>query len=294
MEPPPDWLHRSIDRVNSPGGGKMPAYSMLQIIGLMLLLSQSIMAQQQSSKDHRYPDPPRDWYETTTGALHVEVVDSRGRPFRQYPQQARRGHVQRVYVEAQRGATYAIRVHNQSPYRVGLVIAVDGRNIISGQPSALRADERLYVLEPHQRADFRGWRSGRDRINAFYFTDAADSYAGRWGDESRLGTIAIASYREQAVYHQQTPSRPHSRRNQPQGGAERRPGTGYGDGYYDPTRQVRFTPGERLQQVVLRYRWPEDLCREGIAACRSQDYGWWPGRSDRQSQFAAPPPRRRW
>jgi hypothetical protein len=79
---------------------------------------------------------------------------------------------------------------------VGLVIAVDGRNIISGKQSWLRNDERMYILGPYGRGEFKGWRTSLDSINRFYFTEVADSYAAAFRDESAMGVIAVAVYPE--------------------------------------------------------------------------------------------------
>ncbi len=53
--------------------------------------------------------------------------------------------------------------------RVGVVVAVDGRNIISGKQSWLRNDERMYILEPYGVGEFKGWRTSLDSINRRYF-----------------------------------------------------------------------------------------------------------------------------
>ena len=58
-----------------------------------------------------------------------------------------------------------------------VIEVVDGRNIITGKQSWLKSDERMYILEPYAQGEFKGWRTGADRINRFYFTSAADSYA---------------------------------------------------------------------------------------------------------------------
>jgi hypothetical protein len=61
----------------------------------------------------------------------VEVVDEHGSTFTQVP--VRHGSkAYRAYLQAERGVRYRIRVTNRSGERLGLVMAVDGRNIISG------------------------------------------------------------------------------------------------------------------------------------------------------------------
>jgi hypothetical protein len=70
------------------------------------------------------------------------------------------GDVYRAYLEARREARYRIRVHNRSGGRVGVVIAVDGRNIISGARSELARGEPMYILDPRESESCEGWRAG--------------------------------------------------------------------------------------------------------------------------------------
>ncbi|MDD1617872.1 MAG: hypothetical protein CG439_2936 [Methylococcaceae bacterium NSP1-2] len=90
----------------------------------------------------------------------------------------------RAYLQATQNDRYRLRVVNNSNQRVGLVIAVDGRNIVSGQQSWLANNERMYILNPHDSADYEGWRTGTNQTNRFYFTAAQNSYAAAWGDNS--------------------------------------------------------------------------------------------------------------
>ena len=116
-------------------------------------------------------------------AVDVEVVSDRGAYLRQYPVAGSEdGH--RAYLEAREGERYSIRVRNLTGRRVGLVIAVDGRYIISGKKSRRKSSERMYILAPWERATYEGWRTGRDRVNRFYFTEVGDSYADAFGDRS--------------------------------------------------------------------------------------------------------------
>lgn len=101
--------------------------------------------------------------------VEVEIIDDRGRELRQYPVgKARHSDSTRAYIAAKRGKRYAVRVRNHSPYRVGLVIAVDGRNIISGKKSYLEEDERMYILGPRDSAVYDGWRTSRNRVHRFW------------------------------------------------------------------------------------------------------------------------------
>jgi hypothetical protein len=120
--------------------------------------------------------------------VEIEIVDDWGRTFHQHPVSSG-GHTTRAYVEAKRGTNYSIRVSNNSEDRIGLVIAVDGRNIISGKKSHLHRSERKYVLGPYQTAEYEGWRTAKNRVSRFYFTDAAYSYAEAFDDASAMGVL---------------------------------------------------------------------------------------------------------
>jgi len=78
--------------------------------------------------------------------VSIEIVGADGRTFREIPVDARDGS-QRSYLQAEKGARYAVRVRNSSGERLGLVIAVDGRNIIDGKKSELARGEPMYVLD---------------------------------------------------------------------------------------------------------------------------------------------------
>ncbi|MEM9058528.1 MAG: hypothetical protein AAGD86_13690 [Pseudomonadota bacterium] len=237
--------------------------------------------------------------------VQVDVVADHHRPLAQYPVHTRGASGEyRAFVEASRGEHYAIRVRNHSAERVGVVIAVDGRNIISGRHSQLAPSERMYVLGPYESATYRGWRTGRDRVNRFYFTDASDSYAAAFDDRSALGVIAVAAYapkhrrgrfqseREETDYGRPGSAYPKSdgearRRSAPSAGAyeaapqaDAAPGTGYGESRYSPSRRVRFEPRrDPVASVYLKYEWRSMLCRKGIVDCRREPPNrFWPQR----------------
>ncbi len=188
----------------------------------------------------------------------------------------------KVYAEAVRGEEYTIVVRNLLARRVGLVIAVDGRNIISGNKSWLRNNERMYILGPYQTGEYRGWRTGGDRVNRFYFTDAADSYAAAFGDESAMGVIAVAVYPEVERYVLMEPPTDLSRERSGHGAAQapkaqgakpadrsmESAGTGYGQEEYSPSRVVAFEPeAQATETVLIKYEWRSTLCRMGIIPC---------------------------
>src|SRR5882672_8111619 len=127
--------------------------------------------------------------------VSIEIVGADGSVFREFPVNTRDGAL-RSYLQAEKGARYQVRVRNTTGQRLGLVIAVDGRNIVNGKKSELARGEPMYVLDAWDTQSYAGWRASLEAINEFYFTDWSDSYAEAFGDRSARGVIAIAVYRE--------------------------------------------------------------------------------------------------
>jgi len=244
------------------------------------------------------------WASHVGNSVDVSIITDDGRMIPLYAQTSRHN-LKKVYAEAVRGDHYRIVVHNRMNRRVGLVVAVDGRNIISGEKSWLKNSERMYILEPYATNEYSGWRTGRDRVNRFYFTETDDSYAAAFGDTSAMGVIAVAVY-------------PEVRRCEPRrdlsfssplgkgkdGGAARQAapsvqreesksaGTGYGREEYSPSRQVRFDPEARaVETILVKYEWRETLCRKHAISCGG-GYAEPGNRLWDRYGFAPPPPGR--
>jgi len=257
-------------------------------------------------------------------AVNVRVITDDGRTLPIYPVKMRHG-LKKVYAEANRGDQYRIQVTNRLNRRIGLVIAVDGRNIISGTKSNLQNSERMYILEPYASGEFSGWRTSQDRVNRFYFTDVADSYAAAFGDKSAMGIIAVAVYRE--VKHFKlptpwstiTPATPGWQKGKTLGEADKNEagaaapsasnermlksdavreqvlesaGTGYGHEEYSPSEIVMFEPEKRAaENIFLKYEWRSTLCKLGVvkshqSPCRPYNRFW------NDNGYAPPPPER--
>ncbi len=207
--------------------------------------------------------------------VEIEVLGDHSGELRQIPlDRGRHSKTNRAYLEARQGEGYAIRLRNRTGERVGLVIAVDGRNIISGKRSDLARNERMYVLEPHASATYEGWRTAKNRVNRFYFTDAGDSYADAFDDHSAMGVIAVAVYREK----QQPPELIARPRMQPRHKTlqDEQTGTGFGESEWSPSRMVSFEPRRRASsRHFLKYEWSETLCRKGVLECHQPYNRFW-------------------
>lgn len=241
------------------------------------------------------------WAGNIGDSIEVRVVTDNGRALPTYPVKVRSG-IKKVYAEATKGDHYRIEVRNKLNRRIGVVIAVDGRNIVTGEKSWLKKTERMYVLEPYGSGEFSGWRASNDRINRFYFTDVPDSYAAAFGDESAMGVISVAAFPEISRYRSpsqlQSQATPSARRGSGRSSsfaarAESAPaapapagemsnksvakaenkamdsaGTGYGQEEYSPVQIVAFEPESRAVETIhFKYEWRSTLCKLGILSC---------------------------
>ncbi len=211
------------------------------------------------------------WDSNSRTPVRIDVVDDRGRALNQYSADSHGYKTQRTYLEAVKGKRYQLRIRNTSNRRIGVIVAVDGRNILSGAKSYLRKNEKMYVLDPYETANYKGWRTSKNRVNRFYFTSAGDSYSNAWGDRSAMGVIAIAVFDEKRRQYKKY------RRNDMNKGmapsrrghlAEESTGTGFGREEYSPTIRVNFKAKNNPSfKHFFKYEWRNTLCKRGIVNC---------------------------
>jgi hypothetical protein len=217
------------------------------------------------------------------GEVSIEITSESSRAFLSIPHRDfwKGGtHIIKQYLEAMRGENYGIVIHNMTPERIGVVIAVDGRNIISGKRSNLKNTEAMYIVNSYGYGEYDGWRTASDRVHKFYFTDMADSYAMcTFGDATAMGVIAVAVYREkdrpkplseqrQRDHRPAAPSAERSAAGKTGIARDESAGTGFGDEQYAPTIRVAFAPESRpIQKTLIKYEWRAVLCRKGILNC---------------------------
>lgn len=217
---------------------------------------------------------------TLRGVISIDIASEQGDTFLVIPHKDYweiETHIIKQYLEARRGENYGICIRNMTSERIGVVIAVDGRNIISGKQSDLKNSEAMYIVNSYGHGRYDGWRTASDTVHKFYFTDIADSYAMRtFGDSSAMGVIAVAVYREkerpQPLYehkrHENAPSAESAAPGKTDAFRDERAGTGFGDEHYSPTIRVAFNPEKRpVQKTLIKYEWRDVLCRKGILHC---------------------------
>ncbi len=232
-------------------------------------------------------------YVEKQNVVDVRIVSDSGEEFQKYrahPHVRQEGTF--FYMEAVKGQRYSVQVTNRSNRRIGVVIAVDGRNIIDGKKSDLERNERMYIIEAHETNTFEGWRTSLDRTNRFYFTEQSDAYAEKvFADASAMGTIALAVYREklpEIIPYSGSSSRLKEGPGEAAPGASagsrsadraekktQEAGTGFGETTYSPARMVHFDPEHTTaEKIVLKYEWRSELCRKGIIPCGPKNRFW--------------------
>ena len=141
---------------------------------------------------YRYDGSPAHW--TADGRLvDVQIqVDGSAAPLYFRPDT-----YDRHYFQAFRGRNYSIVVRNTTGRRVGVLIAVDGLNVVSGERSSLSRDESMYVLDPWESAVISGWRTSLREVRRFMFVDEERSYAERTGQANGdMGWLRVLAFRE--------------------------------------------------------------------------------------------------
>ena len=125
---------------------------------------------------------------------HGLVDRDRGTELRSYPPRASAG----LLASA---ATAAVRLYNDSPRRVLVVLSVDGVNAISGEDAD--PSQTGYVLNPGQRADITGWRKSQDEVAQFVFSSPSGSCASRTGRPDNIGVVGVAVFEEARRWYPQ-------------------------------------------------------------------------------------------
>jgi hypothetical protein len=143
-----------------------------------------------------HPDQESNDIDATVDGRLVDVqvqVDGMGTA----PLYTASGRFDRHYFQAFKGRNYSLVVRNNTNRRVGVLLAVDGLNAISGERSTLSRNESMYVLDPFESTVIRGWRTSLDHVRRFVFVDENRSYAERTGQANGdMGWIRVLAFRE--------------------------------------------------------------------------------------------------
>jgi hypothetical protein len=233
----------------------------------------------------------------------------------------------RHYVQAFKGRNYSLVVRNNTGRRVGVLLAVDGLNVVNGQRTQLSNREPMYVLDPYEVATIRGWRTSLAEVRRFVFVDEERSYASRTDQANGdLGWIRVLAFNEsvplawrdwdlrrnatgprddgsakdepraQAPAPQgQEDNAPEASRGDAKRGAmgfdhaapESNPGTGWGDRKSDPVQQTQFL-AERVATDQIILRYEYASGLAALGINPRVDRTW---QRERGELGFAPPPR---
>lgn len=115
-------------------------------------------------------------------------------------------HEGRCYVEAKEGTEYSIRVRNNNPFRVKIVLSVDGVCAITGKPVTDGEQEAGYILGAHESQTIKGYRLDNNAVAAFKFVKAEAGYAkAEKGLSGTTGVIGLRVYKERVIQPPQQP-----------------------------------------------------------------------------------------
>ena len=237
----------------------------LLLFFILVLVSSTATANHQIYSDSHSSNSP----------VSIDVIDDQGRVLNQYSAKGGNYRTQRTYLEANKGKRYQLRIRNTSKRRIGVVVAVDGRNILTGGKSYLRSNEKMYVLDPYESASYKGWRTGKNQVNRFYFSSAGDSYSNAWGDRTAIGVIAVAVFNEKERNHYKKHKKNLGKYDAPARRGNLRDestGTGFGNEEYSPTINVRFKAKNQVAfKHFYKYEWRNTLCKQGIIDCHNYE-----------------------
>jgi len=229
---------------------------------------------------------------------HIELEDAWGDSLPTF--RGRSG----LYVLAEVGERYAVRIHNPTSERLEAVVSIDGRDAVSGRVADYRR-QRGYIVPAYGTVLVEGFRRSLDEVNTFRFSEPARSYSARRGTPENVGVVGAAFFRERTYIRRSQPTlRPQLRSSAKAGSARDEAaasprgrvnnlGTEYAEARESQVREVSFDRrlGEPTWLVTVRYDDVEGLRARGIDVA--------PRRVSREdgspqafpgSRFAEPPP----
>jgi len=225
----------------------------------------------------------------------------------------------RTYIEALRGRTFTLRIHNPTDERIAVALSVDGLNVVDAKRTTAGAATK-WILGPHQTADIPGWQISGQTSRRFFFTETGRSYAKWIGDTRNVGVIEAVFFRERirqiaplrVAPFSSSPDAPRdsaeerSRARSEAGAAENKAradaplresdsfaATGIGERTDFPVRWVHFEEDPvPAASIALRYEYRRELVRLGVFSREDELYARDRGRGFDRS-YAPDPDRRR-
>jgi len=100
-----------------------------------------------------------------------------------------------TYIEGRKGSTYNIRVINNNYFRVGVVVSVDGLNVIDGKLASDKSQQ--YLIGRYQTIIIKGFRISDKEVRRFEFSSKESSYSNKTGNGvDNSGVIGVVAFQE--------------------------------------------------------------------------------------------------
>ena len=249
---------------------------------------------------------------SNAGPLRVQIIDAGHSPLPSYHYRGK------FYILGRHHQRYMIKVINPTGQRYEVVLTVDGRDVINGQPGAYH--HRGYVIDPYDHIEIKGFRRSSDEVATFRFTTPRDSYASRMGSGQNVGVIGVAVFAERVRPHRPYRHQPLSPRagldhshfessRDPSGagsgalsnqiskrGTRRRApqseiGTQYGERRHSETQETSFIRTSNLPtgRLMITYDSEQGLRRRGVLYAHRRSHRA-PHAFPGESGYAPPPP----
>jgi len=106
-----------------------------------------------------------------------------------------RGHAWVYGVDPELGAAYRVRVANNTPLRVGIVLEIDGLNTLGSELVSQTSDDRMWILGPQQERVISGWQISSEEALEFRFGVPSHTHSPL---VERRGQITVYAYLEDA------------------------------------------------------------------------------------------------
>jgi hypothetical protein len=250
---------------------------------------------------------------TERGRFELSVIVN-GSPATEYPFR------DKTYIEALRGKSFTLRLHNPTSERIAVALSVDGLNVVDAKRTTA-TDATKWILSPYQAVEIPGWQVSGETSRRFFFTETGRSYAKWIGDTRNVGTIEAVFFREktrlpQPITREARPqssreegrvrdSAPPSRKRSPATGetgttvggeaplVDSDAATGIGERTSFPVQWVEFEEDPLpVASISLRYEYRRELIRLGVFSGEGNLYARDRGRGF-EREYAPDPDRRR-
>ena len=100
-----------------------------------------------------------------------------------------------TYIEGRKGSVYNIRITNNNYFRVGVVVSVDGLNVIDGKLASDNGEQ--YLINGYANILIKGFRTTSIEVRKFQFSFKESSYSNKTGNGiDNTGVIGIIVFRE--------------------------------------------------------------------------------------------------